>query len=123
MAVDDAQENRNALSGLRGLGVKLALDDFGTGYASLSFVKRFPLDVLKIDRSFVSGLTANSEDAAIVGAVLALARARALVVVAEGVETAEEHQTLLAMGCERAQGYLFSRPITSDAFGALLPAS
>lgn len=120
VAVEDAEENRGAVSGLRALGVKLALDDFGTGYASLSFLKRFPLDVLKIDRSFVSGLCAESADAAIVGAVLSLARARGLVAVAEGVETAEEQDTLIGMGCARAQGYRFSRPVPADAFSALL---
>ena len=120
VAVEDSERNRSAISSLRETGIKLALDDFGTGYASLSFLKRFPLDVLKIDRSFVAGISPGSEDAAIVGAVVALASARELIAVAEGVETAVERDTLKAMGCDRGQGYLFSRPMPAGELTELL---
>ena len=120
VAVEDSERNRSAISGLRETGIKLALDDFGTGYASLSFLKRFPLDVLKIDRSFVAGISPDSEDAAIVGAIVALASARELIAVAEGVETVTERDTLKAMGCDRGQGFLFSRPMPVEQLTELL---
>jgi diguanylate cyclase (GGDEF)-like protein/PAS domain S-box-containing protein len=108
------------LADLKHLGVGLAIDDFGTGYSSLSYLRRFPVDILKIDHSFVAGLGRNPEDAAIVRAVLALARTLDLTVVAEGVERAEQLYELQALGCERAQGHLFSVPLSEPAFADLL---
>jgi diguanylate cyclase (GGDEF)-like protein len=102
------------LQALRELGVGLALDDFGTGFAALDSL-RLPVDVLKIDRSYVSGLGTNPQDTAIVHAVIAFARMLDLTVVAEGIETAEQYEQLRALGCEKGQGYFFARPLTHDA--------
>ena len=110
----DTQANIEILRALKAVGVSLSVDDFGTGYSSLNYLKRFPVDVLKVDRSFVQGLPEDREDAAIVAAVIALAHALGLTVVAEGVETAEQREALRAGGCELAQGYLFSRPVPAE---------
>jgi diguanylate cyclase (GGDEF)-like protein/PAS domain S-box-containing protein len=99
------------MAALRSLGVRLAIDDFGTGYSSLSYARRFPVDELKVDRSFVTGLGASTEDGAIVAAAIAFARALHLDVTAEGVETIEQLARLRAMGCDQIQGFLLSRPL------------
>ncbi|MFB6451783.1 EAL domain-containing protein [Bradyrhizobium tunisiense] len=98
------------------LGVRILFDDFGTGYASLSYLKKFPLDGLKIDRSFVFGLLANSDDAAIVGSTIGLSKQLGLTVVAEGIENRATADFLVSMGCEEAQGYFFGRPMPAEAF-------
>ena len=108
------------LQGLRFLGVKVAIDDFGTGFSSLAQLKRLPLDELKIDKSFVDGLGDDREDTAIVAAVVAMAQALDLSVVAEGVETPDQLAELRTLGCELAQGFLFSRPIPPDQILELL---
>jgi diguanylate cyclase (GGDEF)-like protein/PAS domain S-box-containing protein len=118
--MDDIEGAVAALKSLKAIGVAIAVDDFGTGYSSLAHLRRFPVDILKIDHSFVAGLGRNPEDAAIVRAVLALARTLDLAVVAEGVERAEQLHELRALGCERAQGHLFSAPLTEPAFADLL---
>jgi EAL domain-containing protein (putative c-di-GMP-specific phosphodiesterase class I) len=99
------------LQELKALGVGLAIDDFGTGYSSLVYLKRFPVDVLKVDRSFVAGLPAQPDDLAIVRAVAGLAAAVAVGTVAEGVETAAQMRTLQRVGCTYGQGYLWGRPL------------
>jgi EAL domain-containing protein (putative c-di-GMP-specific phosphodiesterase class I) len=104
-----------ALTDLRALGIRLAVDDFGTGYSSLTYLKRFPVEAIKIDRSFVSGLGLNGDDSAIVDAVVRLGSALNLTVVAEGVETKEQARALQALGCDRGQGYLFGRPVAASA--------
>jgi diguanylate cyclase (GGDEF)-like protein len=119
--VDDAAAIPT-LSRLKEIGVRLALDDFGTGYSSLTYVRRFPIDTLKIDRSFIDGIVGSSEDEAIVTAVLSMGRALGVHVVAEGVETEEQAERLRTLGCKLAQGYLFSRPVGPDAVDALLAA-
>ena len=99
---------------LKDRGVRLSIDDFGTGYASLTYLKRFPIDEIKLDRSFVAGMLDNREDAAIVKAVLGLGAALGLHTVAEGVEKVEQRTALAALGCAYVQGYLFSPPVAAD---------
>jgi EAL domain-containing protein (putative c-di-GMP-specific phosphodiesterase class I) len=108
------------LGKLKALGVKLAVDDFGTGYSSLSYLKRLPLDVLKIDQSFVKGIGQNQEDTAIVQAIMSLARSLQLSVTGEGIETADQADLLGMMGCNSGQGYLYSRPLEAEDLTALL---
>ncbi len=108
------------LQGLKALGLGLEIDDFGTGYSSLSYLKRLPVEVLKIDRSFVEDLTENPEARKVVAGIVNLARALNLSTVAEGIETREQLETLKALGCERGQGYLFSRPVPAAEIPSLL---
>ena len=120
--VHDIEATRKTLTELKDVGVQIAIDDFGTGYAVLSHLKSLPVDVLKIDTSFVRDLGANVGDLAIVRAIIGLAEAFGLQVVAEGVETPAAALTLMQHGCHRAQGFLLSRPIPGDAMEELLSA-
>jgi len=108
------------LRALRELGLRVAIDDFGTGYSSLSHLKRFPIDTLKIDKTFVSDILHDREDAAIVTAVVAMARALDLEVIAEGVETEAQRALLAEQGCDAYQGYLFSPALPVVEFDAML---
>ncbi|MFM0627886.1 putative bifunctional diguanylate cyclase/phosphodiesterase [Paraburkholderia xenovorans] len=116
----DTEQAVQTLFALRDLGVEVAVDDFGTGYSSLAYLTRFPLNRLKIDRSFVMRMSTDPQCAALVGAIIAMAHALKLRVTAEGVETAEQAAQLEALGCDEAQGFWFSRPITVAALRNLL---
>ena len=113
----DAESAVVTLGKLRALGVHLSVDDFGTGYSSMTYLKRFPVEALKVDRSFVDGLGDESGDTAIFTAVVSLAHALGLRAVAEGVETASQMAALRQLGCELAQGYLFGRPEPAEVYG------
>lgn len=116
--MSQAEEALAVLHQLKHLGVQLAIDDFGTGYSSLSYLKRLPLDILKIDQSFVRGLPDDPHDAAIVRAIIALGRSMQFTVIAEGVETLAQQQFLAEEGCEQIQGYIVSLPLPPDEFAA-----
>ena len=118
--LEDPLATGTVLDELRALGVRLAIDDFGTGYSSLSYLRRFPLDALKIDRSFVSGLGVDPDSRAIASAIVELAHALGLEVVAEGVEEEVQLEVLVELGCDRAQGYLFSRAVPAPELWAVL---
>ena len=116
MLIDDSESVLDIMTRLGAMGVKIAIDDFGTGHSSLSYLKRFNVDTLKIDRSFVMGTPEDAEDGAIATAVIALGHGLALKVVAEGVERREQADFLRAQGCDELQGYLLSRPLDATAF-------
>ncbi|MBI5165577.1 MAG: EAL domain-containing protein [Magnetospirillum sp.] len=118
----NAEQAVTTLSALHARGVRLTVDDFGTGYSSLSYLKRFPLDTLKIDRSFIQDIDANPASADIVTAIIAMAHALDLTVVAEGVETKAQHDVLHRLECDQIQGYYHSKPIPAAAFAALMDA-
>lgn len=120
VVVQDIETTRITLAGLKEVGVQVAIDDFGTGYSVLTHLKSLPVDTLKIDKGFVLDLGTNPEDLAIVRAIIALAEAFNLELVAEGVESPTAAMTLLQHGCHRAQGFLLSRPIPSEAMAELL---
>ena len=110
----DVEKTRIKLQSLKDIGVKLSVDDFGTGYSSMNYLKQFPLDALKIDRSFVIDLDKNTNDEAIIRAIVALSKGLGLTTIAEGVETEQQRELLRTIGCDQMQGYLFSRPIPAE---------
>ncbi|MDD2059181.1 EAL domain-containing protein [Pseudomonas sp. GD03860] len=116
--MSQAEEALAILHQLKQLGVQLAIDDFGTGYSSLSYLKRLPLDILKIDQSFIRGLPDDPHDVAIARAIIALGRSMQLTIIAEGVETQAQQRFLAAEGCEQIQGYIVSLPLSADEFAA-----
>ena len=116
MLMEDPELATLTLSELSQMGISLAIDDFGTGYSSLSYLKQFPLNVLKIDSSFIRDVTTDKDDAAIVNAIMAMSESLGLMVVAEGVETMEQLNYLKQHTCQGAQGYLFSKPVSEDQF-------
>jgi EAL domain-containing protein (putative c-di-GMP-specific phosphodiesterase class I)/ActR/RegA family two-component response regulator len=120
IVMEDAANFVARLAALKAQGIRLSLDDFGTGYSNLSYLKRFPLDYLKVDRSFVQDVTTSPDDAAIVRAVISLGHSLGLAIVAEGVETEAQVEWLRRERCEQIQGYLFSRPLPATEFEALL---
>jgi len=119
-AMREGEETIGRLEALRDAGVKLCIDDFGTGYSSFSRLRKLPIDGVKVDRSFVQGLPAESDGSAIVGAILAMARQLKMRVVAEGVETVEQLEFLHSLKCDEAQGYLISRPLPPEQAARLL---
>jgi EAL domain-containing protein (putative c-di-GMP-specific phosphodiesterase class I) len=120
MLMDRQHETLGSLHALRSMGIQLSIDDFGTGYSSLSYLKHFPVDALKIDRSFVRDLTSVADDAAITSAIIAMAHALELKVVAEGVESDAHLAFLRSQGCDEVQGYLVGRPMPADRFAERL---
>jgi EAL domain-containing protein (putative c-di-GMP-specific phosphodiesterase class I) len=120
VVMENAEAATNMFKQLRTLGVQLSIDDFGTGYSSLSYLHRFPVNYLKIDRSFVSRMTETDDNAEIVRTIVTLARNLGLEVIAEGVETLEQKEQLRMLGCEYGQGYFFARPVPADKVLPLL---
>jgi diguanylate cyclase (GGDEF)-like protein/PAS domain S-box-containing protein len=118
--MEDVDRSIQILLTLKDIGVGLAIDDFGTGYSSLAYLERFPVDTLKVDRSFVARLGADAADNAIVSAIMALGHALGLAVIAEGVETVEQLRILADLGCDSAQGYLFARPVPPGDLSAFV---
>jgi diguanylate cyclase (GGDEF)-like protein/PAS domain S-box-containing protein len=116
----NTEEAIATLQYLKSLGLRISIDDFGTGYSSLSYLKRFPLDALKVDRSFVRDITSNADDAAITSAIISMAHSLGLKVIAEGVETEAQLAFLRKHGCEQMQGYYFSKPVPADDCAVML---
>jgi EAL domain-containing protein (putative c-di-GMP-specific phosphodiesterase class I) len=116
LIMDDVQHNVATLAKLRGMGVRIAIDDFGTGFSSLAYLARLPVDTLKIDRSFITDMTATPHGLTLVSTIVAMAHALGLLVVAEGVETPEQERLLRQMRCDEIQGFLFSKPVPADVF-------
>jgi EAL domain-containing protein (putative c-di-GMP-specific phosphodiesterase class I) len=102
------------------MGIQISIDDFGTGYSSMGYLKRFPLHVLKIDRSFIKDITQDSDSEVITKAVIVMAHSLKLAVIAEGIETEEQCALLSSLGCDAMQGYFFGRPMPAEAFVKLL---
>ena len=121
--IEDVNENIEVLYALKALGVKLSIDDFGTGYSSLSYLEQFPLDELKVDRSFIGKIDSVTGEAPIVSAIIAMAHSLRFCVVAEGVETEQQLGFIRKNKCEQYQGYLFSKPLPADEFAAFLGRS
>ena len=118
--MQDPKEAASILDQLHAMGVGMSIDDFGTGYSSLNYLKRFPIDKLKIDRSFIRDISSDPDDAAIVQAIINLAKSLRMTVVAEGVETKAQLDFLRALGCDAYQGYLGGRPMEAERFALLL---
>jgi diguanylate cyclase (GGDEF)-like protein len=120
LLMSDVDESIGKLRALRDAGLRIALDDFGTGYSSLAYLSRLPLDALKIDRSFVNGMTEHADGTSIITAIISLAQALRLKVIAEGVETEQQAHLLRLLRCDQAQGYLFSPPVSAEKVETLL---
>jgi diguanylate cyclase (GGDEF)-like protein/PAS domain S-box-containing protein len=118
--MEDVDYFAKTMNSLKALGVRLSIDDFGTGYSSLSYLKRFPVDAVKVDRSFVDGLGSDPNDSALVAAIIAMANALGLDVIAEGVETQDQLDNLKRLECARAQGFYLARPMPAEAFRQLV---
>jgi EAL domain-containing protein (putative c-di-GMP-specific phosphodiesterase class I) len=120
MVIHNPAHALKLLTAIKKMGVRLAIDDFGTGYSSLGQLKNFPIDTLKVDRSFIRDIATNAEDKAITEAIIAMGKTLSLTVVAEGVETMEQEAFLREHACTEMQGYYFSRPVPAQEFAALL---
>jgi EAL domain-containing protein (putative c-di-GMP-specific phosphodiesterase class I) len=116
-----SEDDAHALEALKKMGIRLYLDDFGTGYSSLSYLKRFPVDRVKVDRTFVKGLGENATDTALVRMIIDLCHTLGVEVLAEGVETSEQAALLKDMGCDLGQGYYFARPLPGEDLAQRLP--
>jgi EAL domain-containing protein (putative c-di-GMP-specific phosphodiesterase class I) len=122
MLIRHPEQAASTMAALKALGVRIAIDDFGTGYSSLNYLRHLPVDVLKIDRSFVTDVSASARDRAVATAIVQLAQALDITVVAEGVETQEQATFFRQLGCHEMQGYLFCRPQPPQALAAWLTA-
>jgi EAL domain-containing protein (putative c-di-GMP-specific phosphodiesterase class I) len=122
MVMDDPEGVIKLLGAIHDRGIHLSLDDFGTGHSSLAYLKRFPIDCVKIDRAFIKDTPENTDDVAIARTIVAMAKSLGLATVAEGVETVEQLELLKTMGCDQIQGYFFSRPLSADDFVAFYRA-
>ena len=122
MMLDEPERAQLTLRQIRAMGVRLALDDFGTGYSSLSLLQQFPIQRIKIDRAFVQGIAERSNDRSLVRTIIAMAQSMGLDLVAEGVETVHQLQSLRDLGCNKAQGYLISHPVPPDAMRSTMVA-
>jgi EAL domain-containing protein (putative c-di-GMP-specific phosphodiesterase class I) len=120
MVMQNVERGIKVLDAIQSRGVRLAIDDFGTGYSSMSLMKQFPIDTIKIDRSFVRDLADNEQDRAIATAIISMGKALGLTVVAEGVETSEQDDFLRRKECDELQGYLFSKPVPADEIPPML---
>jgi EAL domain-containing protein (putative c-di-GMP-specific phosphodiesterase class I) len=118
--MQDAEASIRTLHELKQMGIRIAVDDFGTGYSSLSYLRRLPIDTIKIDQSFAKDMASNSDSAAIVTAIIALARSLNLTIQAEGIETQEQIEFLHKVNCHHAQGYLLNQPVSAESFLSLI---
>ena len=123
MLMENVDEGVQKLRAIRDMGVHIAIDDFGTGYSSLSYISTLPVNTLKIDRSFIDGMTDNPVKTSIVTTIISLGHALRMEVVAEGVENEAQSQLLCLLGCDQIQGYLISRPLAAANLGAFLKES
>jgi EAL domain-containing protein (putative c-di-GMP-specific phosphodiesterase class I) len=123
MVMHDVGHAIELLDVIRGRGVRLAIDDFGTGYSSMSLMKKFPVDTIKIDRSFVEDLPEDCEDRAIAQAIISLGKALGLTVIAEGVETSAQAEFLRERGCDEMQGFFISRPVAAASIPGIIEAN
>jgi len=115
MMINEPELAKRTLTEVRAMGVRIALDDFGTGYSSLSLLQQFPIQRIKIDRAFISGIAEHSNDRSLVRTIIAMAQSMGLDLVAEGIETIQQLQSLRELGCDKAQGFLISRPVPPEA--------
>jgi EAL domain-containing protein (putative c-di-GMP-specific phosphodiesterase class I) len=118
--IDDLDLAIERLVALRDLGIQVAVDDFGTGYSSLNYIRRLPIDILKIDKHFIDNVDGSDNESRLTAAIIGLARVLDLYCVAEGVERPEQHERLKELGCDYAQGFLLARPMSPDALRELL---
>jgi EAL domain-containing protein (putative c-di-GMP-specific phosphodiesterase class I) len=122
LLIHDIEKTLRILTELKAMGVKIAIDDFGTGYSSLSTLQQFPLDTIKIDRSFIRDLAARGDDGSLTAAIIAMGKTLSLTVVAQGVETKEQAEFLREHACDEFQGFYFNRPLSARQFTELLQA-
>ena len=120
LLLDASEQVSRQLLSFRDAGIQVAIDDFGTGYSSLAYLKKFDIDYLKIDQSFVRNLSSESSDLVLCEAIITMAHRLGMKVIAEGVETQQQCDLLMETGCDYAQGYLFSRPLSAEAFGGFI---
>jgi EAL domain-containing protein (putative c-di-GMP-specific phosphodiesterase class I) len=120
LLIHNVENTLRILTGLKALGIRIAVDDFGTGYSSLAMLQRFPLDTIKIDRSFMRDIIGTSQDTGLADAIIALGKSLSLTVVAQGVETKEQADHLRVHACDELQGFYFKRPLPAAEFTQLL---